>query len=64
MTLMIGTLNSSTASKELNDSEKMKPPTVAGESTIRLLKPSGLAGISTLDYVELRNYIYGVNGRY
>jgi hypothetical protein len=26
--------------------------------------PGNLAGISTFDFTELRNYIYGVNGRY
>lgn len=46
------------------NSEKVKGQIGAGESTIHMLKPSGLTGISNLDYVELRNYIYGVNGRY
>ena len=64
MTLVIDTLNSSTTSKELSDSEKMKLQTVAGESIIRLFNPSGLTEVSTLDHVELRNYIYDVNGRY
>jgi hypothetical protein len=64
MFLVIDTLNSSTVSKELSDSEKVKVQPGAGESTIRLLKPSELTDISTFDYVELRNYIYGVNGRY
>ena len=64
MSLVMKTPNSSTASRKPADSEKVEIQTVAGESTIKLLKPSGLTGISTSDYVELRNYIYGVNGRY
>ncbi len=64
MFLMTEAVNSSTAAKEPNDAEKVKAQTVAGESTIRLLKPSGMADVSTFDSVELRNYIYGVNGRY
>lgn len=64
MSLEIDKVNSLTVSKDSSDSEKVKIQTVAGESTIRLLKPSGLTGVSTFDYVELRNYIYGVNGRY
>lgn len=43
---------------------KVKAQSSVGESTINMLKPVNLAGISTFDYAELRNYIYGVNGRY
>jgi hypothetical protein len=64
MPLVIDKPNSSTVSKELGNSEKVKVQLGAGESTIQLLKPSGLTNISTFDYVELRNYIYGINGRY
>jgi hypothetical protein len=35
-----------------------------GKFTMHIPKPGKLAGISTFDYAELRNYIYGVNGRY
>jgi hypothetical protein len=43
---------------------KVKVQSSVGETTINMLKPVNLAGISTIDYAELRNYIYGVNGRY
>jgi hypothetical protein len=36
----------------------------AGEATISMLRPSGLTGISILERVELRNYVYRINGRY
>lgn len=64
MFLEINTLNTSTTSRKSNDSEKTKVQPGVGESTLRLLKLSGLTGISTFDYAELRNYIYGINGRY
>jgi hypothetical protein len=44
--------------------QKMKDPNNAGQSTPQIPKPSNLAGISTFDFAELKNYIYGVNGRY
>jgi hypothetical protein len=34
------------------------------KSITHIPKPGHLAGISIFDYVELKNYIYGVNGRY
>jgi CRP/FNR family transcriptional regulator, cyclic AMP receptor protein len=43
---------------------KMKDQSNVGQSTLHIPKPSNLAGISTSDFAELRNYIYGVNGRY
>lgn len=43
---------------------KVKAQSSVGESTINMLKPINLAGTSTFDYAELRNYIYGVNDRY
>lgn len=64
MAIVIDKLNSSTVSKESSDSENVEVSIGVGESTIRMLKPSGLTGISTFDSLELRNYIYGVNGRY
>jgi hypothetical protein len=64
MSFEIEKLNPSTVSKELGNSEKVQVSIGAGESTIRMLKPSGLTGISTFDSIELRNYIYGINGRY
>lgn len=43
---------------------KVKAKSSVGESTINMLKPINLAGVSTFDYAELRNDIYRVNGRY
>lgn len=64
MSLEIEKPNSLTVSRELGNSEKGKVRIGAGESTIRMLKPDGLKGVSTFDSVELRNYIYGINRRY
>ena len=42
-----------------------QPQSMQLENTLCMPKPSKLAGdISTFDFTELRNYIYGVNGRY
>jgi hypothetical protein len=43
---------------------KLKDLNNAAQSTPHITKPSNLADISTFDFAELRNYIYGVNGRY
>jgi hypothetical protein len=61
---MIDTQKSPMVTEELSNSEKVKPQNNIGETTIKILNPGGLKGVSTFDYVELRNYIYGVNGRY
>jgi len=40
-------------------------PSTIPQDAIYMAKPSNLAGdISTFDFTELKNYIYGVNGRY
>ncbi len=64
MSLVNDTQNESTVSKESSNLEVVKLQNSIGETTIKILNPSGLTGVSTFDYVELRNYIYGVNGRY
>ncbi len=64
MSLMIDTLNSTPTAEESSNSDKLKVQKSIGESTSKILKPNGLTEISIFDYAELRNYIYGVNGRY
>lgn len=43
---------------------KVDDQSSVGQTTLHIPKPSNLTDISTFDFAELRNYIYGVNGRY
>jgi hypothetical protein len=77
MSLVIDTLISSTISEKLKsieaeiidglfDVQDYKSGRVIAQSEVKQSenKPGDLGGISTFDYKELLNYIYGVNGRY
>ena len=35
-----------------------------GETTMQVLRFGGSMDVSSSEYAELRNYVYGINGRY
>lgn len=38
--------------------------TPVGETTMQIFRIGGSMEMTSSDYLELRNYVYGINGRY
>ena len=43
---------------------RKKSRNIVGETTMQIFRVGGLTDITSSEYAELRNYIYGINGRY